>query len=146
VIRSAWLAVAILLATLALSSPAQACSFTWSPGYSPDEIKERDDVRAVRGVFRVVDVDGTAGEDGTLASGVIYGRIKMRGGKVWNTVQEYNTFWVDCGAYVQPTADAKGVFWISRTAKNGRYKMMLWDGEYLPANNPSKDTDGTETK
>ena len=130
---------AVCLAVLAGQAPAHACSFSWKPGYSPREIKLRTDVRLVRGIFHVVDVQGTVTPDGELDTGTIYGRLDTKRGTGWDTVQNYSHFSVECGAYRKPTAEAKGIFWIERRQTDGRYAMLLWEGEYLP-DPPARDT------
>jgi len=130
--RSASLfAVAASLAILAAARPAYACSFSWAPGSSPADIRARSDVRMVRGTFRVGEARGEVGDDGVLVSGWIYGRIETRRGTHWNTVQPYHQFLVECAAYPRPTADANGIFWIKRRGTDGRYELLLWEGEYL---------------
>lgn len=118
--------------SLIAASPAAACSFSWKPGWSPDEIKAREDVRMVRGTFHVVGTEGDANADGMLENGWIYGRLQTRRGTGWDTVQDYSLFAVECAAYRKPTSDARGVFWIERQRTDGRYKLLLWEGDYLP--------------
>ncbi|MEP0191230.1 MAG: hypothetical protein ABJP70_11460 [Erythrobacter sp.] len=126
-------ALAAATAGLVLSTPATACSFSWSPGYSPDEIKERANVRRVKGRFVAQDMTGSADENGELYEGKIFGRLETLRGTGWDTWQEFHRISLDCGAYLKPLADAQGTFWISRRKKDGRYQILLWEGEYLPA-------------
>lgn len=130
------LAVATCLAVLVGQPPAYGCSFSWQPGYSPEEIKVREDVRMVRGVFRVGDAFGQVDDEGGLVSGTISGRLETRRGTGWDTTQYYDQLSVECGAYHKPTADARGVFWIERQRKDGRYAILLWEGEYLQNTKP----------
>lgn len=127
--KGALMLAAGLAATFA--SPAAACSFSWAPGHSPDEIKARDDVRLVKGIFRFEVGRGDVREDGMLDRGTIYGHLETERGTGWKTVQPFDQFSVDCAAYLRPTADAKGSFWISRRKTGGRYELLLWEGTYL---------------
>jgi hypothetical protein len=134
--RARLFAVAACLAMLAAAPLAHACSFSWGPGSSPAEIRVRDDVRMVRGTFRFGEARGEVGEDGVLVSGWIYGRIETRRGTHWNTIQPYHQFLVECAAYPRPAADANGIFWIKRHGTDGRYELLLWEGEYLARPEP----------
>jgi len=134
-------AAAACFAMLA-AAPAHACEFSWKPGWSPKEIKdpERTDVRRVVGVFHITAIEGQAGQDGYLDSGWISGRVETLRGTGWDMIQSYDRFSIECGASREPTRDAKGVFWIARARKDGRYEMLAWEGEYLP-DPPSQSTD-----
>lgn len=126
------LIVAACFALLAVPH-AHACSFSWKPGYSPDEIKAREDVRMVKGEFHFEGGWGELRPDGSLDRGVLRGRIETLRGTGWDTEQPYDQFAADCGAFLGPVADGQGVFWIERRKKNGRYQMLLWEGAHLPA-------------
>jgi len=119
---------------------ARACTFKWNPGFSPDEIKERTDIRKVKGAFRIVDLRGTTNSDGELQDGIIYGRIVTRQGGHIDTFHHYSEFAMQCGADRRPVADGTGTFWIKMRPVKGQHEMMLWEGEYLPqqSSNSSK--------
>lgn len=125
----------LLLTLVGFAGPAAACSFSWAAGESPYEIKARDDVRLVRGTFRVVEARGEAGEDGLLARGLIQGEIVDAAGRRWPTTQVFDQFAAECGANLAPTADATGRFWVSERRTDNRYRLMLWDGRYSPRGN-----------
>jgi hypothetical protein len=125
------------LPTATVHAPAQACSFSWKKGWSPKEIKRRSDVRKVTGVFRLKELKGERRTDseGTeyVINGEFVGTLESNGGVVRNTIHEAPDDTTTCryGSYFKPEADAKGTFWISRTKKDGRYPILLWEGEYL---------------
>ena len=120
---------------------ALACSFAWKRGWSPEEIKKRYDVREVRGVFRLSELTGHrfTDEDGSewIENAVFEGTIEPRRGKPWRTYHPAPDMRTTCyvGSYFKPTADAEGTFWISRKKVDGRYQILLWEGEYIPAQN-----------
>jgi len=124
-----------LAAVLALQpATAEACSFSWRRGNSPDEIRDSPAMMTVTGTFRF-EQDPATGHIVTDARGYAYGRITSeRGRRYWNTVQfPLDGFSIECGAYVAPTGnDATGTFWISRERRNRRYRLMLWEGRYPP--------------
>lgn len=131
-----------LAAILALvSTPASACSFTWKKGWSPDEIKERSDVRKVKGTYRLVEVAGErfTDDDGEewVRDASYHGRLNTLRGTGWDTYHEPRLQELTCIYYFKPEADAKGTFWISRKKVDGRYRILLWEGEYLPASDPA---------
>lgn len=132
--RSVIIALAAAAAMMA-TSPALACSFSWGSGQSPGEIRKRADVRKIEGVFRYGSGQGVLDEQGELYRGRITGRVEARTGRVWNTIQLFDQLLVECAAYHKPVADARGTFWISRHKSDGRYNMLLWEGEYLPRRN-----------
>lgn len=139
--RSALIALGALILAASPQS-ADACSFSWKPGHSPDEIKERGDVRRLEGKFVVVEARGQPGDDGYLYQGVIYGRIESKSGTVWQTFQPYDRFLVECMAYPRPATDAVGTFWISRWKTDGRYELLVAEWENLPKPNaPDKTQD-----
>ena len=127
------LALAVcLLAGLAMSAqPAQACSFSWKPGYSPREIPLRDDVLRIKGDF--VFIDAVTGEEVppntpfNLQDGDAFGVIKRKGRKPVQTRMAYNDILIHCGAYAGPNGNVSGTFWVKRRRdKQGRYRLLLW--------------------
>ena len=128
--RSCLLAGFVGLLFVSMPEQVSACSFSWKQGNSPREIKHRGDVRRIEGTFRIVDIRGTVDEDGSLDEGMIYGRIETRRGKSFDTVQNYSQFLMMCGADKRPVKDGSGIYWVMRKPKDGKYKMMLWEGEY----------------
>ena len=127
---------------LVSASPATACSFSWNPGWSPEEIKERKDLRKVTGRFEVVEIDGVGDAKGALEKGTIYGRLTTLRGTGWETWQPFDRISLDCGAYRRPMAAGEGTFWISRRKVDGRYQILLWEGTYLPAQDEANEEDG----
>jgi len=131
---------AILIAlTMAASPPAaHACSFSWKRGWSPDEIKQREDVRAVQGTWRMGALEGErfTDEEGQewVRDGRFVGRIEEEHGVRWSTWHLAPDERTTCsaGTYFNPMADAKGTFWIARRKVDGRFEILLWEGEYLP--------------
>lgn len=137
-----FLALATLLALQGVQVPdASACTFSWKRGWSPDEIKTRYDVREVRGTFRLAELTGRrfTDEEGVqwIQNGIYEGTIEPRRGKPWRTFHPAPDMRTTCyaGTYFKPTADARGTFWISRKKVDGRYQILLWEGEYIPAQN-----------
>jgi hypothetical protein len=137
VIRRAILLAA--LAALATPLPAEACSASWKRGWSPKEIKRRADVREVEGTWRLSELQGQRYTDGDgqewVIDGRFTGRIETARGWVWETWHEPPDERTTCyvGRYFKPVADAKGRFWITRSKVDGRYRILLWEGEYLPS-------------
>ncbi|MXO90050.1 hypothetical protein [Pontixanthobacter aquaemixtae] len=124
---AAALAAAILLGN---STGAFACSFSWKEGFSPEEIKQREDVRKVTGTIEIGELQGSADENGELWEGTIFSRITTLRGTGWETWQNFHRVSLDCGAYRKPLANGRGIFWISRQKIDGRYEILLWEGEY----------------
>lgn len=127
----------LLAASTLLAPAAQACSLTWAPGWSPDEIKERADVRKVRGTYRLVEI---AGERFTNDNGEEWvrdakylGQLNTLRGTGWDVIHEPRIPDLTCIYYFKPEADATGTFWISRSKVDGRYRLMLWEGDYISA-------------
>jgi hypothetical protein len=93
----------------------------------------------IRGTFRVEEFVGEPlGEDPEL--GPIYrdahflGHIKSQSGTDWSTIHEAPVATtLTCYRYLKPTHDASGTFWISRRREDGRFELLLWEGEYLQA-------------
>ena len=117
-----------MLGLAAVPEPAQACSFSWGPGNSPREIKQRADVRRLKGTFRVIDIQGTVDEEGALDRGTITGRIETKRNRIFNTVHQYDQFIMMCGADRRPASDGTGTYWIKRKPKDGKYEILLWEG------------------
>lgn len=127
-------ALLLALAVLAAPEAVQACSFSWSKGYSPRDIPRRADVFEVRGEFRFV--DGRTGEDipkGVTevwpepGTGELLGRIVRKNGKVTLTRQYYSEFSVECQAYLAPLSAGSGRYWLEkRRGKDGRYRILMW--------------------
>jgi len=134
------LLIAAVLAAALAPQAASACSWSYSDGYSPDDIKQRVDVERVRGTFRFAEFRGTpiAASDETgeplYTDAVILGRIERGTGK-WHTVMDAPTaFQMDCAMPVRgPLADATGTFWLERDRALHRWRIIWWEGEYAPA-------------
>jgi hypothetical protein len=124
---------------VAIHAPVDACSFSWKKGWSPNEIKRRADVRRVEGVFTLKELVGERHTDPEgidwVSDGKFIGALESKNGVIRNTVHEAPDDTTTCryGSYFKPEANAKGSFWISRTKKDGRYQILLWEGEYLKA-------------
>ena len=114
---------------------ADACTFSWRRGQSPAEIRDNPDLRRVDGTFRFIEGQGGSVHDRRLARSWVLGRIDSPNGRYWNTIQwPLNEFAIECGAYLAPTANgATGTFWIARDRTGGRYRLMLWEGRYVPS-------------
>jgi len=131
-------AVLLALAAIAAPLPAEACSASWQRGWSPKEIKRRADVRMVKGTWHMEALEGRRVTDAEgqewVMDGRFTGRIETARGWVWATWHEAPDERTTCfvGMYFKPTADAKGTFWIARSKVDGRYRILLWEGEYLP--------------
>jgi hypothetical protein len=116
---------------------AAACSAQWLPGYSPEDIKDRSDVRMIRGTFRVEEFVGEPlGDDPELGpifrDGKFLGNIESRSGANWSTIHDAPlATTLTCYRYLKPTQDASGTFWISRRREDGRFELLLWEGEYV---------------
>lgn len=132
-----FLAPALLAASAILTPSVQACSFTWAPGWSPDEIKERTDVRKVRGTYRLLEIAGERfiNDDGEewVRDATYLGRLDTARGTGWDVAHEPRIPDLTCIYYFKPEADATGTFWISRRKEDGRYRLLLWEGDYISA-------------
>ena len=131
-------ALALSFAALSLPTAGQACSWVWEEGWSPEEIKQRADVRKVRATYKMLQVAGKTGTDENGET-IVYnaefrGRLETLRGTGWDTYHEPPMYDLTCqiGNYHKPETDATGTFWISRKKKNGRYRILLWEGDYLP--------------
>jgi hypothetical protein len=127
-------------------SPADACSWSYERGYSPEEIKDRTDVRPISGIFRFEEIRGEPVLDGegqaSLLNPEVIGHIERGSGR-WNTVHFPTRGFGDGGCTFPatgPEANASGTFWITRRRKGGRYRILLWEGEHLPADQPVTET------
>jgi hypothetical protein len=140
VIRSA----ALLLALAAVAAPgaAEACTFSWKRGFSPEEIKRRPDVREVKGTWRMSALEGERFTDDEgqewVRGGRFTGRIETTRGTRWSTWHRPPDMTTTCyiGSYFKPEADAKGTFWIARRKVGGRFEILLWEGEYVIPGTP----------
>lgn len=138
--RAAGMAMALLLlAALLVPQSAQACSWSYERGYSPEEVKRRTDVIAVRATFRfedlrgerVVDPDGREWVSDPEVAGVV-----ERGAMHLETIHTPATTFPDSTCMFPargPGADARGTFWIEQRPEHGRYRILHWEGEYLEA-------------
>jgi len=138
-----FLIAAVPLAALS-SQSANACSWSYAEGYSPNEIKERTDVVQVRGSFTFEEFRGTpAGTDDEgnqlYTEAVVMGRID-RGSAEWHTVINAPTqFEIDCVMPVRgPMADAEGTFWLERDRALRRWRIIWWEGDYAPHAEPAQ--------
>jgi hypothetical protein len=126
---------------------ARACSISYKKGYAPEEIKRRFDVRKIEGSFKLTDITGErfTNEDGEerIRNAKLLGEISNGKGRVWRTIQPPpDAILIEiCGCdcwYHRPEADATGTFWIARNAKDDRFELLLWEGDYLPKAEPAK--------
>lgn len=130
--------LAIALTALGLPTASNACSASWLPGWSPEEILERKDVRRVHGTYRLLQVSGNPQTDQNgqpvIVNAEFRGRIDTLRGTGWNVYHDPPMYELTCtyGMYFKPETDATGTFWISRRKVNGRYRLLLWEGEHLP--------------
>lgn len=140
-IRRAAVLLALGLAVLA-PPPAHACTFAWKRGWSPEEIKQRPDVRMVEGTWAMQTLEGdrTVDEEGQhlVINGRFLGRITAKRGTRWSTWHRAPDHTTTCyvGSYFKPEADAKGTFWIARRKVGGRFEILLWEGEYVIPGTP----------
>jgi len=129
------LAICVLAGLAMPIQSAWACSFSWTPGYSPKDIPWRDDVLMVKGKFVFVDaetgVDVPPNTEFSLDDqGNMLGRIERNGRKPILTRSYYNEIMIDCGAYLGPTGNVAGKFWLERKRdKQGRYRLLMWRPE-----------------
>ncbi len=101
-----------------------------SPQEAREDIRSDESLRRIEGIFRVEgDIEWP---EGYLASGVVRGQIESDTGRTYPVRFEYNEIYVQCGIQFTPPIDASGTFWITRRSRDGRYEMMLWEGEYTP--------------
>ena len=133
-IRRFALAICVLAGIVMPVQSAWACSFTWNPGYSPKEIPWRDDVRMVKGKFFFVDAktgaDVPPNTEFYLDEGDMLGRIERKGRKPILTKTFYHELMIDCGAYLGPTGNVEGKFWLEQEHdKQGRYLLLMWRPE-----------------
>ena len=133
------LIAALTLAAL-VPQGALACSWSYADGYSPSDVKERVDVLRVRGTYRVVGIDGrptgTLSEDGQpeYSDGVLLGLIERGSGRWPTFIYLLSEFAHECGmGWHLPWANATGTFWLERDRSRHRWRILLWEGEYLPA-------------
>lgn len=135
-------ALTLALVTLTMPTLAEACSTSWARGWSPREIKRRADVRMVKGTWHMEALEGRRETDAEgqewVIDGRFIGRIETPRGWAWATWHEAPDEITTCFAtmYFKPTGDAKGTFWIARSKVEGRYRILLWEGEYLPQSAP----------
>ncbi len=124
-----------LLLTVAFPQPAAACSWGYARGYSPEEIKRRTDVTAVRANFRFEEMRGEPGvnEEGeeVLLDAEVFGHIES-GITRLKTIHYPARAWATCQFPANgPAADARGTFWITDRPEDGRHRILYWEGEYL---------------
>ena len=138
--RFAYLAVAAFWLASA-ATPAFACSWSYERGRSPDEIKEagRNDVRRIEGTFHFEQMHGEPILEGEMAGGFrnpeVVGYIERGTGR-WETIHFPSRSFEDGSCLFPatgPEGDASGTFWISRRREGGRFRILAWEGEYLPA-------------
>ncbi len=132
----------ILAATVGAlaGSPAAACSMDMRPVHERIErIKTDPDVRLVKGAFHFEQVRGEPVNNpdlpGWLQNAEILGKVETRRGTAFETVHaapdESTTCYV--GTYFKPISDASGIFYLSRRKTDGRYELLHWEAENLPA-------------
>jgi hypothetical protein len=133
-VRLLALAACILALLASAAEPAQACSFSWAPGYSPSDIRHRADVTLVRGAFVFVDAKTgkviTEGEFNLTDDSQALGRISRVGKRPILTKSWYSELSIECGAYLGPSNNVSGKFWIERKRdKVGRQRLLMWRPE-----------------
>ena len=137
-------AVTFAAFALVAASSAQACNFSWKKGWSPDEIKQREDVRKVVGTFRIMEISGEHFTDAEgkewIRNARYVGRLETARGTGWDTAHPLRIEDLTCVYYFKPEADAEGTFWISRRKVDGRYEILLWEGTYLPQTDTESDS------
>jgi hypothetical protein len=116
------------------AEPAQACSFSWAPGYSPSDIKQRADVTLVKGAFVFVDAktgnDVAESEFDLTDDGQALERLSRVGKRPILTKSWYSELSIECGAYLGPSNNVSGKFWIERKRdKVGRQRLLMWRPE-----------------
>ena len=134
--QSLALASVSFLLTAALPQSATACSWGYASGYSPQEIKHRTDVTAVRANFRFEELRGEPGRNDegeeVIFNPEVFGRIEIGFFTRVETVHVPAQEWGACMfPGVGPAADARGTFWITDRREDGRHRILYWEGEYL---------------
>ena len=125
-----------LVLTVAFPQPAAACSWGYARGYSPEEIKRRTGVTAVRANFRFEEMRGEPGvdEEGeeVLFNPEVVGRIESGMMRV-ETIHYPARQWAGGCMFpaTGPVADARGTFWITDRPEDGRHRILYWEGEHL---------------
>lgn len=122
-------ALALLaLGALFTAQPLWACSMSSTPSEARKIILSEAGLKRVKGTFRVDESVEPAGYGEPF---LIRGTITTKRGterKVW---LHYMDVWVQCGVQFAPSADASGVFWISRKKTEQRREIRMWEGQYL---------------
>ncbi|HEY6815263.1 MAG TPA: hypothetical protein VI168_06975 [Croceibacterium sp.] len=124
-----FLAAAFLVA--AGTEAASACSADFDPETYARQIEDRTDVRRLEGRFLVDRVERRDEGTDAYVHGVIYGHVIGGDGRTYPTVQTFTEPQISCLSYTKPTLDAEGTFYITRSASDGRFEMLLWAGRYL---------------
>jgi hypothetical protein len=136
------------VAMLFLSQPAVACSWSYERGTSPEEVRQRSDVTAIRATFRFEELRGERGLN-SEGEEVVYNPevvgVVERGATHLETIHYPGRQFEDMTCLFPgtgPVADARGTFWIATRPEHGRYRILYWEGEYLPvAPTESESTD-----
>ena len=122
-------AIGVCLALAFAPDPALSCSVTFTEPRDPAVRYAGTSVRRLVGTYRM---EGVAVPGGLSTPALIHGRLMTRRGRIFPVVQEYREQLVDCAVYDLPTGDAKGLFYLSRRKRDGRYRLLGWRGTHIP--------------
>ncbi len=128
------LGLAAVFGIIAFPVEVAACSMSGTPLEARQEIREDSSLRRLEGNFFVEGEIEWPASYGDPA--IINGRIESKSGRSYPVQLEYLELLVPCGLQPTPPKNASGTFWITRKKRDGRYKMQLWVGEYLPEATP----------
>lgn len=148
--RSWWLPVFLMVSlAAAVGAPAQACGNA-TPKMQAERQAQLDAQRLVRGEYRPITrirlPDFWVGpEEGRDAFAYI-GEVTTRRGKSYRVMHiGGESMIVMCASFHQPAFAAKGKFYVSRRPNgakdfdlegeqfDGLYRLLHWDGDYIPA-------------
>ncbi len=129
----------VLLVAAAMLAPnsAEACSWGYERGFSPEEVKRRTDVIAVRATFRFEEMRGERWTDPEgqewISNPEVVGVVE-RGAMHLETIHTPGGQFEGMTCIFPargPVSDARGTFWIEQRPEHGRYRILHWEGEYL---------------
>ena len=126
-----WLAAIILAASMGHAAPASACSFTWKPGYSPEDIRVRADLVKVVGQFTFLDARTgrrlAVGARPVPIKGQAFGRVETKEHGSIPVKVDYSDLSIQCGSYLGTPGNVSGAFWIEQQRdKQGRQRLLMW--------------------